>query len=356
MAADGLDGFVWLDEKLELHLLELARAEGEIAWGDFIAKRLADLANAEGHFLARGIDDVLELREDRLSRFRAEIRLVRLRRGRADVSGEHQIERLRFGELSAIFGIERTSVLDLLRGLTQQLGIGESAESIELGGDLAGAFRWLADRQQSGEGIFGSLPRFILRAGPAINDAGLQLDVIGAEALLRHETVAHRIAEGIHMPRGLPDGRVHDDCGIEADDVFAVAGHGAPPRVAQVALQFRAEGAVVPEAVDAPVDFGALENETASFRERNDLFHLRDFFGLAHKGGRKCARPRQLSSRKSGGKGFRVPSFWFLVPLRDRRSQRKTRNQKLETSNHPDRRLIFHRVGACPVYRLPTSP
>ena len=51
-AADGFDGFIGLDEKLQFHLLELAGAEGEIARRDFVAERLSDLADAERDSLA----------------------------------------------------------------------------------------------------------------------------------------------------------------------------------------------------------------------------------------------------------------------------------------------------------------
>ena len=43
----------WLDEELHLHLLELARAEDEVARGDLVTERLADLADAERRLLAR---------------------------------------------------------------------------------------------------------------------------------------------------------------------------------------------------------------------------------------------------------------------------------------------------------------
>ena len=49
--------------------------------------------------------------------------------------------------------------------------------------------------------------------------------------------------------------------------VFALAHHRAPPRIAQIAFQLRAEWAVVPEAVDASVDFGRLEDEALALAE-----------------------------------------------------------------------------------------
>ena len=72
-AANRFDRFIGPDEKLQFHLLEFARAESEIARIDLVAKGLADLANAERHFLPRNFGHVFELRENGLRRFRAQI-------------------------------------------------------------------------------------------------------------------------------------------------------------------------------------------------------------------------------------------------------------------------------------------
>src|SRR5438046_10010556 len=73
VATDGFNHFIRLDEEFQFHLLELAGAEGEIARCDFVAKRLADLRDAERDFHSRGIEHVFELREDGLGSFGAEI-------------------------------------------------------------------------------------------------------------------------------------------------------------------------------------------------------------------------------------------------------------------------------------------
>jgi hypothetical protein len=59
-------------EELDFHLLELARAEREVARRDLVAETLADLRDAERHADARAVDDVLEVDEDALRRFRPE--------------------------------------------------------------------------------------------------------------------------------------------------------------------------------------------------------------------------------------------------------------------------------------------
>ena len=53
-------------EELHLHLLELARAEDEVAGRDLVAEGLADLGDPERRLLARELQDVLEVDEDPL--------------------------------------------------------------------------------------------------------------------------------------------------------------------------------------------------------------------------------------------------------------------------------------------------
>src|SRR5476651_1998297 len=111
---DGLDDFVRLDEKFQFHLLEFARAEGEIARRDFVAKRLADLRDAERHFLPRRFQNIFELRENRLRGFGTEISNAVIAFNRTDESFEHQIERTWQSKFDSIFWIIFYAVFDFL--------------------------------------------------------------------------------------------------------------------------------------------------------------------------------------------------------------------------------------------------
>ncbi len=84
------------------------------------------------------------------------------------------------------------------------------------------------------------------------------------------------------MAAGFPDLRRHDDGRFEAGDVVALAGHGVPPEFLDVALEFRAERAVIPKAVDAAVNLGGLKHKPAPLAQRHDFFHERIFFWLGH--------------------------------------------------------------------------
>ena len=79
-------------EELDLHLLELARAEREIPRRDLVAKALAHLRDAERHAHPRAVAHVLEIDEDALGRFRPQERRVFFAAHRADDRLEHQVE------------------------------------------------------------------------------------------------------------------------------------------------------------------------------------------------------------------------------------------------------------------------
>src|SRR5882672_3128606 len=73
-------------------------AEREVPRIDLVAERLTDLADAERHTDSRRVAHVLEVHEDSLRRFRAQVRDARIVLERADVRLEHQVERARRGQ------------------------------------------------------------------------------------------------------------------------------------------------------------------------------------------------------------------------------------------------------------------
>src|SRR5579863_2985002 len=75
-----------LDEELHLHLLELAGPEDEVARGDLVAERLANLPDAERDLLPRGLEHVAEVDEDPLRGLRAQVSEPRLILGGPEVS------------------------------------------------------------------------------------------------------------------------------------------------------------------------------------------------------------------------------------------------------------------------------
>ena len=79
-------------EELHLHLLELARAEDEVAGSDLVAERLADLGDAERRLLAAELEDVFEVDEDALRGLGAQVGDGALVFHRADRRLEHEVE------------------------------------------------------------------------------------------------------------------------------------------------------------------------------------------------------------------------------------------------------------------------
>src|SRR6476661_2221781 len=106
--------------------------------------------------------------------------------------------------------------------------------------------------------------------------------MISSESLFRFLIVDHGVGESAYVAGSDPHVRVHNDGGVEADhvEVVAVGAFGGaaddvvPPGFLEVAFEFDAEWAVIPEAVDAAVDFGGLEDEAAAFAEGDDLLHF----------------------------------------------------------------------------------
>ncbi len=210
-------------EILELHLLEFAGAEGVVARIDFVAKSFADLRDAERKLFARDIEHVAELHKDCLRRLGPKIHLRLLIVGGAMMRLEHEVERARLGE------------------------IGAAAHGALLFSTLLG-------------------------------------NLILAQPRLARPAVHHRVAESLLVPARLPDCAIHQNGTVHADDVVPLVHHRPPPVVLEIALQLRAERAVVPAAVQSAVDLAGLKDEAAPLAEAYDFFHSGGVvFRLAHR-------------------------------------------------------------------------
>src|SRR5215510_28485 len=94
-----LQEFRWFAEVFDLHLLEFASAEGEIARRDFVAENFPDLRDTERQLATRRLQDVEEIDEDALRCFRAQVGNVLLAFDGADYCFEHLVEVARLGEI-----------------------------------------------------------------------------------------------------------------------------------------------------------------------------------------------------------------------------------------------------------------
>src|SRR6185436_12375511 len=86
-------------EILHLHLFEFTGSKDKVTWRDLIAKRFADLRNAERQLAARGVQHVRKIDENALSSFGPEVSKcvgIVISRNGANGCLEHQVEFARF--------------------------------------------------------------------------------------------------------------------------------------------------------------------------------------------------------------------------------------------------------------------
>ena len=99
------------------------------------------------------------------------------------------------------------------------------------------------------------------------------LDVVGAEALMALLALDQRVGEVLHVAGGDPGLWIHDDGGVDADDIVAQLDHAAPPGAFDVVAQRDPQRAKVVHALDAAVDLARLIEKAPPLRERDELLH-----------------------------------------------------------------------------------
>ena len=233
-----------LAEELELHLLELADAEDEVARRDLVAEALADLADAERDLAARRALDVLEVDENALRGLGAQIHLGGRVLGHALVGLEHEVEFADIGKVA----LAAARAGDLL--------LADEGDHLVVGHGLD---------VHVGHGVLGQ---------PALDE------LVGAVAHLAGLAVDERVIERRHVAGSHPDLRVHEDGGVEPDIVGVFLHELLPPGALDVVFQLHAERAVVPGVGEAAVDLGAGVHKAAVLAQGDDLVH--GFFGVFH--------------------------------------------------------------------------
>ncbi len=250
-----------LDEELHLHLLELPRAEDEVAGRDLVAERLADLADAERRLAARGRLHVQEVREDALRGLRAQVVQALVGLDRTEVGLEQAVEHLRLGVLAAGAAVRarhvgQVALRDLLR---RALGV-------------------------------------LLHQG------------VGAEALVAGVALHQRVDERLDVAGGRPHLARQDDRGVEADDVVAALHHELPPLPLDVVLELDAERPVVPSRPGTAVDLTARVHEATALAQADNGF---DAIGWhCHSRGSERERTkRNAGARASNGRPWLICAY-----------------------------------------------
>ena len=200
-----------VDEVLQLGLLELARAEREVARVDLVAERLARSARCRtGSSCAPRFANALRSRRRSTGRLGAQVRVAPPRPRRAPMC-----------------------VLNIRLNCR------------------------------------GSVKRF----WPQFGQMGSSPQVVLAEPLVTAQALHERVVEPRHVTAGLPDPRGHDDRGLQADDVVAELDHRPPPGTADVAAQLHTEWTVVPRRAQPTVDLAGWERDASPLGEGRDGLH-----------------------------------------------------------------------------------
>ena len=256
-----------LAEEFELHLLEFAGAEGEIAGGDLVAEGLADLGDTEGHLLAGGALDIREIDEDALGRLGPQIQLVFRILGHALEGLEHQVEGPDIGEIP----------LAALRAA-----------------DI----------------LFVDIGLHLLEAPAGGVDPGVLDELVGPVAGLAALAVHQRIGEVTDMAGCHPHLGVHQDGAVEAHIVRALLDKLLPPGPLDIVFQLHAQRTVIPCVGEAAVNIRAGIDEPPVFAQGHDLVH--GFFTVVH-AGRFLSCQYPLPCREAGICLFSLNRFARLV-------------------------------------------
>src|SRR5690606_13172384 len=254
-----------------LHLLELARAEDEVARRDLVAEALADLGDAERGLHAGAREHVREVHEDALGGLGAQV-------------------------------VEPLFVVD-----GAEVGLEQAGERARLG-PLAARAAVLAD--DVGEAVLGHAALLLL--------VGLQ-QVVFAVALVAMQALDERVAEDLDVTGCLPHLTRQDHGGVDAHDVVAALHHELPPLALDVLLERGAEGAVVPGGAGPAVDLTRLEDEATTLRERDDLV---EGVGRRHGG----APDDRAAPACAVTRGTERPAYRAAGP--DRLSARRARSRR----------------------------
>ena len=88
---------------------------------------------------------------------------------------------------------------------------------------------------------------------------------VGTVSFLRILVIDQRVVERVHMARSFPDRRMHEDRGVDTDNVLVQQRHAVPPIFLDVILQLNAILSVVVDGAQAIVNLGRGEYETILF-------------------------------------------------------------------------------------------
>mmetsp|Transcript_78154 Transcript_78154/g.203660 ORF Transcript_78154/g.203660 Transcript_78154/m.203660 type:complete len:374 (+) Transcript_78154:700-1821(+) len=262
---------LFVDEVLNLHLLELPGSKQELPWGDFVAERLPDLRNAERDFHTRDGGHVLIIGEDALRSLWPQVTGgARVCVG-AHLGLKHKVERPRPGQRAGLAcGGRRHQRHILLCGLCHVLHLQRLQRRVR----PTFLHEFLRRLLQLGLGVAVLDRRDATQQGAVFQLHSRPHQLICTEPLLALGAVHHGVREIGHMARCLVHLRIGDDGTVEPDDIVAPVDHSLPPAPFKVVLQLHAQRTVVEETSVATVDLATLKYEPPSLAEAHQTLKV----------------------------------------------------------------------------------
>ena len=275
------------DEELHFHLLEFTHAENELSGYDFVTESFPDLGDTERNLHTACFLHVQVVHENTLGGLRTQINQVGTIGRGTHGGGEHQVELTDLGPVAgsryraddvaidddlAIFG----KVVGLFSGhiaVVHLVPLGLFAQDIGVGRAELGLVEGLAEFLASLCHLFFNL---------LFDFAQVILDQdIGAIAFFGIFVVDQRVVKGTHVAGSLPNAGVHEDGGIDPDDVLVQACHRLPPVIFDVVFELNAHLSVVIYGGQSVVNLTGRENKSVLFAMCNqylEKFVLRHIF------------------------------------------------------------------------------
>ena len=257
-----------LHEELHFHLFELTHTENELTGNNLVTECLTNLCNTKRYLHTAGLLYIQVVHKDTLSCFRTQVNLHGTIRSRTHLCREHQVELTNFRPV--LCTADRANdffIHDNLAKLVKVIIIQSLCKTFVQCVTFSLVFQYAT--------VCATELCFIKRLSETLGSFGnffIDLIVvlcklvfnqyIGTITLLGITVVNQRVIECVYVSGSLPDGGVHKDSGVDADNVFVQQHHALPPVLFNVVFQFYTHLTVVIHCSQSIIDVAGGEYET----------------------------------------------------------------------------------------------
>src|SRR3989344_4740157 len=217
-------------EVFDFHLFEFPCAEGEVSGSNFIPEGFPDLRDTKGETRAHRVEDIFEIHEHPLCRFRTEVNIRALPFNHPLLCTKHQVE----------FLCGRPVTLSTLRT-----------------GNFLRHHHWLylLDLQNCNS----LYSKFLFQ------------QFISAGTCMTFSTFHKRIAKITDMAACFPYFGMHENRSLDLHHLRFLPDESVPPALLHPFLEFRAERPVIPGIGQSSINFRTREDESTALTETDDL-------------------------------------------------------------------------------------